>query len=318
MNQVEQLIQVSNDLEMNDAFAAAGPGQVIVFKPGVYRRPLKIKRGGEVGSPLRIEAEEAGTVVFSGADRVTGCGWESNGSDCWWVDYTPDKLEAEERLREHFGFITTPCQVWVGEHRLECCEDLDDLNENGFAVTEDRLWLKLPAGEDPNQLQVEVARRGCMLDVDASHVELVGLKVTRCASSVQLAGAWFRGSDLRIENCEFSEAAGGIGAHFDADDSVETGNTSDYNFFWNRHNLHPLDGGHQLSDWTAMTGLDEHSYYDKMAHFGPLLQDETMDGVAYDPAGPIPGFKVPQIDEVPEDARGVRRSTETSVGPFEL
>ncbi len=527
---VKNVVLVRSSQEIAEVVQSAEPGLMIRIAPGVYREAICIDRGGEPGNPLRIEAEQAGTVVLNGAERLQG--WKKDGEGRFRRDF---EVSAQENLRAHFGPLPTPCQVWVADQRLALVGGVDRLTENSFALEDGQLWLQLPPGVDPNTCEVEVARHGQMLRVPASHVEFSGLVVTRCASSVQIGGAEFSGSHVLIEDCEFSEGAGGIGAHFDASDSIIRGchihhngqmgfalvasrvlfennlvehndlrgfighpeaewhvwecgggkvayasdcvfrgnrflnnvggpglwldidnfrnriegnyfsnnghssimieisrdnlicnniicdshesnyastailvqlsnrtriyhnlilrsegygvhlrwhlrsrdihpfdpadpdefeqvhgfrqedwmgpdeqyptsendvrnnlfincrrgaiwidpkpecvkdNTSDYNFFWNEHNLHPMAGGHRVCDWHAMTGLDAHSFYDKMLQFGPLLTDDTMEGVSYDPAGPLPGFKVPRIEAAPTDIRGCAHPEQTLAGPL--
>ena len=93
------------------------------------------------------------------------------------------------------------------------------------------------------------------------------------------------------------------------------GNQSDHNFFWNAHNLHPMTGGHRLLEWQEMTGLDSNSYYDKNAHYGPLLLEEGST-IEIDSRGPLARFLVPKITEVSTDICGEERAEKTQAGPF--
>lgn len=54
---------------------------------------------------------------------------------------------------------------------------------------------------------------------------------------------------------------------------------------------------------------------DAQSH-GSLLLDGAMDGVAYDPEGPLTAFKVPRIEEVDTDIEGQENPDPTLAGPF--
>jgi len=512
------------------ALENASPGSLIRIAPGIYREPIEINCSGTAEQPIRIEAEEGGTVVFNGAVPVEDWVFESDG--IWVTDFV---VTAEQNWVEGYKHLGLPIQVWVGEARLEIVELFDELVANSFCYQDGKLRIKLPAGRDPREEVIEVAREATMVTINGSHIEFSGCYITRCAATVQVGGLCLNGAHCVIEDCEFSEAAGGIGAHLDGNDatirgnrfhhngqmgfgmvaanclfegnqidhndlrnfcsnpkndmhvwecgggkvayarncvfrnnrftdnlrgpalwfdidnyrnridgnyfsnnghssimieisrdnvicnniicdtlesnysssgiliqlSCKTriyhnlflrsegygvhlrwhhrtrdihpyepedpdafekthgfrqedwmapdgqyptsdndirnnifidcrrgairvdpvsefmeGNQSDYNFFWNQHNLHPMDGGHQLGEWQAMTGLDANSYCEKMVHFGPLLENATMEGVRYDPEGPIPCYKVPRIEEVCVDINGKAFSEMTQTGPF--
>jgi hypothetical protein len=93
-------------------------------------------------------------------------------------------------------------------------------------------------------------------------------------------------------------------------------NTSDYNFFWNAHNFHPMSGGHRLLEWQEMTGLDGHSFYEKDMHYGPLLIEGEGMEIRVAPDGPLAELKVPRIDEVVTNHKGESRGEATTPGPF--
>ena len=523
-------LRITSSEEFSAALAAAGPGSVLRLAPGVYREPITIARGGEAGRPLRIEAEVPGSVVFSGA--VPARDWTLVGPDRWCMPFV---IEAEQLLEPHFGYITQPVQVWVGERRLAQAKRVEALVPGSFAYAEGRLWMQLEAGMDPFHESVEVARTATMLTVSADHVWLRGLVVTRCAASVQIGGACFTESHHRIEDCEFSEAAAGIGAHFDGphnhlrrnrihhngqmgfalvasnvvfeenhvhDNDVrgfcshpeaewhvwESGggkvayardglfranrfinnrngpglwfdidnyrnridgnyfsgnghssimmeiswdnvicnniicdtlehnyaaagilvqlscrtriyhnlllrsegfgvhlrwhvrtrdihpfepadqdafarvhgfrqedwmapdgqypvaeneirnnvfvdcrrgaiqldahpeftsrNTSDYNLFWNAHNLHPMAGGHRLLEWQELTGLDAHSFYERDMVRGPLFIDAPNGDLRAHPDGPLATLPVARLDAVPTNFAGEPRASQTTLGPL--
>ncbi|MCC5806411.1 MAG: right-handed parallel beta-helix repeat-containing protein [Opitutales bacterium] len=210
---VEELVRPapaeSGAADFSEVLAAAGPGTCVRIPAGVYREPLVIKRGGEPGNPVRIEAAGDGAVVFSGSDRIAA--WTLAGADRY---RTAFRIEAEERLRKHFGVITLPLQVWVDGRRLELVESPDGLAANTFAYDGTDLWMQLEAGVDPVHSDVQVARRGNMLRLEADHVVLSGITVTRCAASVQVGASEIRGDHVTVEDCRFSETAGGVGVKF--------------------------------------------------------------------------------------------------------
>lgn len=524
-------ILVTNDVELAAAIKDCGPGSVVKLAPGTYRQPLHVQRGGSSSEPLCIEAVESGTVIFNGAVPVRD--WELVGPDRWKAVF---QITAEQRLEEHFGRITQPVQVWVGGRRVEQAASLQKLKAGQFFWEGDILTLQLGAGENPYMDCIEVARHGTMLKVEASHVILRGITVTRCAASVQIAGAVIEGDHNIVEYCEFSQTAAGVGVRFkgkhicirrnrihhngqmgftfiatkssfednhvhdndvrgfcghpeaewhvwecgggkvafthhcvfrgnrfidnlggpglwldidnyhnriesnyfsnnghsaimieisrentvcnniiadtresnysaagvlvqlscrthihhnlflrsegfgvhlrwhvrnrdihpyepadpeefaalhgfrqeewmtpdgqypvaenhlrnnvfidcrrgaiqlDAHAKYTYDNSSDYNLFWNAHNMHPMAGGHRLLEWQEMTGLDEHSLYSKEMHYGPLLCDEVNGDLRPHPEGPLAVWRVPALKEVPLDFNAKPRSLQTTAGHLE-
>ena len=67
-----QLTSDQSTLELQSALDRAQPGDRFVFAPGVYRTALRMTRSGTAEAPIVLEAAETGTVVITGADRVTG------------------------------------------------------------------------------------------------------------------------------------------------------------------------------------------------------------------------------------------------------
>jgi hypothetical protein len=192
-----------------DALAASEQGGRVVIAPGIYREPVRVTRGGIKGSPIRIEAESPGTVVFSGADPLDG--WTLVGANLWRVPFI---LRSEERLREFFGVITLPIQIWMDDRRLDLSDTVDALAPYTFAYDGACLWMRLEDGVDPFQNCVEVAVREEMLTVEADYVSICGLTVTRCGVSIQNTGASLSGDHLEVQQCVFSETAGGVGVKF--------------------------------------------------------------------------------------------------------
>ena len=217
-------IHVRDDEELKNALAACGPGDVIRLGPGTYRSPVRLRRGGSPGAPLRIEAAEPGTAIFNGAEVVTD--WRADGAGRW---RTPFAITAEQRLEAHFGWISLPVQVWLDDRRLRQVPVVERLEPGCFVWEDGGIILELAAGETPGDFAIEVARHAEMLVIEASHVEVSGLVVTRCAGSVQVAGAAFRGDHNVVGDCEFSESAGGIGARFEGADVVVRRNRIHHN-----------------------------------------------------------------------------------------
>src|SRR5579859_537507 len=54
------------------AAATARAGDTVLIRTGVYREAVVLKRGGAAEQPIRFQADEASTVVVTGADRLTG------------------------------------------------------------------------------------------------------------------------------------------------------------------------------------------------------------------------------------------------------
>lgn len=523
---------VSTDAELQEALARCAPGFTLQIAPGTYRQPLHLSRGGAAEAPLRIEAVEPGTVIFNGATPVKD--WQMVGPNRWCA---PLALPCEQRLEKHFGRITLPLQVWMDDRRLTQVGSMGTLECGSFFWKEGLLTLQLADGDSPYFSSIEVAHHEVMFKIQASHVEVRGICVTRCAGSVQIAGCEFRGDHNLIELCEFSECAAGLGVRFEGDhlrirrnrihhngqigfvllaehsvfeenhvhdndvrrfcghpeaewhvwecgggkvaytrhtvfranrfidnrhgpglwldidnyhnridgnyfsgnghsaimieisrentvcnnlimDTVENNyaaagvlvqlscrtliyhnlflrsegygvhlrwhvrdrdihpyepadpeafaaehgfrqedwmapdgqypvaendvrnnvfidcrrgaiqidahaehtrdNTSDYNFFWNAHNLHPMAGGHRLLEWQQQTGLDLHSFYEKEMHYGPLLMAADTGDVSPHPDSPLATWRIPAIPGIDRDFVGQPRPDKVTAGPYEF
>jgi hypothetical protein len=123
-------------------------------------------------------------------------------------------------------------------------------------------------------------------------------------------------SDNDIRNNLFVNCRRGA-IQLDAHPELTSGNTSDYNFFWNEFSLHPLAGGHRLLEWQEMTGLDANSFYDKAAHNRPLFLNADAGDLRPHPEGPLAAFRVPRLAEVKTDLHGNLRAESTHPGPLD-
>lgn len=223
--------RVSDDDGLHAVLETAGPGDVIRLAAGVYRQPLIIHRGGRPGQPLRLEAEVAGTAIFTGADPQTG--WIPRKAGRWSLPFQPS---IPSHLHEQFLHLAHPIQVWIGDRRLALVATPEDLRSGTFAWDGKEIWVQ-PGGQiDPQDEAIEVSIRNRMLSVEASWVEIAGLVITRCATHPQSAGAVIPADDVRVENCLFSESAGGAGVRFEGHRVEAIGNQIHHNgqigFVW--------------------------------------------------------------------------------------
>lgn len=130
------------------------PGDRVVFRPGVYRMSLKVSAKGTLESPIVIEAEEPGTVVLTGADKVEA--WEADGDD-WVTEIDLSQLAPASR----YGLLAGRReQVFVDGQPLRQVLHRDELAGGRFWYddTARRLYIR-PAvfrGEDRSgKLEVE-------------------------------------------------------------------------------------------------------------------------------------------------------------------
>jgi parallel beta-helix repeat protein len=217
-------ISISSVAEWKEAFSQAQPGSILTIQPGTYREPLTVDCHGEPDNPIRIQAATPGTVILSGAERLTD--WKNEGKDRW---KTPFEITAEQRLEPHFGYITLPLQLWMDDSRLLQVKNREKLCPKSFCYEDGIIWLQLEPGNDANAVSLEASRHATMLTVTGSHLEIKGLTVTRCANSMQIGGANFLGPNNLIENCIFSEASAGVGVHFDGHHNIIRGNEIHHN-----------------------------------------------------------------------------------------
>jgi parallel beta-helix repeat protein len=190
--------------------SATGP-QHIILEPGLYREPLTLVfEPGDAQPPhWLIESEVPGGAVFTGADEYRA--WQMVGANRWRLPFV---ATAEQRLEKHFGVITQPVQVFVEDRRLQLARSMEDLSAGSFFYDGEAVWMQLDEGKDPRSGGVEVACRERMLHIKRDHVTVSGIVVTRCASSLQRGGFLAEGRDLTVQDCEFSQTAAGVGAHF--------------------------------------------------------------------------------------------------------
>lgn len=181
----------------------------LILEPGVYRESLAFvfERGDEPPPHWLIESEVPGRAVFSGADEFRD--WQMAGANRWRLPFVPT---AEQRLESHFGVITLPIQVFVGDIRLRLARSMEDLSAWSFFYDGEAVWMQLDDSTDPRTGGVEVARREQMLLIERDNVTVSGIVVTRCACSIQREGFHANSRDLTVVDCEFSHAAGGLGA----------------------------------------------------------------------------------------------------------
>lgn len=199
----------------------------MVFTPGTYRMSLFLEARGEPDRPILIEADKPGTVVFTGADEVTG--WSRDGAD-WKVEidlghldnrpeYGPLAGRCEQvfidsqPLRQvlHRDQMSGGCfwydesgkhlfirpQVFRGEIRDARMEIEKGEIQGGGTTVIDRnapghSWPFLVKDFDPSAHRIEVTTRGSVLVLAGNHDH-----PDAGAAHVQLRGLVFRAAGVR-------------------------------------------------------------------------------------------------------------------------
>jgi len=187
-----------------------GNALTLRLAPGQYTTPISIDRNNSGSGKLTIEATQKGTAIFTGAEPHHD--WQIVGARRWRTAFS---TEAEHRMPKEFGYLSVPVQVYCGTLRLRLAKSLEDMGERSFYVGDGELWIELSAQDpDPRMGGIEIARRASMIAIERDDVRISGITVTRCASTIQRTGFGVRGHDIEVVDCEFSEAAGGVGAQF--------------------------------------------------------------------------------------------------------
>lgn len=230
------------------AAARVNPGDTVLVRAGLYRETVPLRRSGRPTAPITFMADPPGGVELRGSDPVTGWTRLDGEAPIYAVPWTrvfainhvngrPVVHHPEDAPR--WGRAE---QVVVGGRQAVIATDLaelrrlwqqrpatreaprgvPDVNRPAawpacFAVDleQQRLYLWLADGGDPNQHQVEAATRGQTFGVnpwesrDGVHdVHVRGFRFRYGASFAQRAVVWLHGRRNLMEDCEIREMAG--------------------------------------------------------------------------------------------------------------
>jgi hypothetical protein len=209
---------------ISEAVTKAEPGDTIVIHSGIYRERIVIPavKNGTKERPLRIIAAPTAEVILCGSDLLKNWTAEPElGEYVVSTEWTHQFGGPHPNDLEH-RWIGRAEQVFVDLYPLRQVLELRQLSQGTFCADQENkrlyLWdMKNTAPKDIATLHVEAAVRNRVLQVDASHVIIKGLRFRHCANLAQSGMALFRGSNLLVEDCIF-EDSNAMGARFEGKD----------------------------------------------------------------------------------------------------
>ena len=205
---------------ISGAVAKAEPGDTIVIHSGIYREQVVIpeSKSGTQERPLRLIAAPTAEVILTGSDLLTD--WKAEpelGEYIASTDWPHQFAGPHPNDPEHL-WIGRAEQVFVDRYPMRQVFEARQLSQGTFFadLKQKRLYLwdmKNTVPAQVAQLHVEAATRSKVLQVDAAHVCIKGLRFRHCANIAQNGMAEFRGTGVLIEDCVF-EYANSLGASF--------------------------------------------------------------------------------------------------------
>ncbi|MEM1210717.1 MAG: right-handed parallel beta-helix repeat-containing protein [Planctomycetota bacterium] len=206
----------------------ANIGTRLLLHPGVYREPLLLPgwvKTRDTDAPLIIEGVRdvnGRGVVFTGSDTWVD-GWQADAETpglfwhAWphdwgtaadpWGDLKMGDQQRMKPLARRYEMVRARGEIF------RQVLDRAELEEGRYFVdeTEDKLWLHLPEGQTPGEIEPEVAQRWLMLQViGRRNVTLKGLTVEGTANG---PARWnitlWDNHDLTIEDFTTRENNGG-------------------------------------------------------------------------------------------------------------
>ena len=173
------------------AVDAAGPGDKVVVRPGIYRGRGLIRRGGLPDKPLILESQRG--AILHGGDAVKD--WEHLGNGLYKKDglpYQPYCMVWNDRFVLHVKrkwggrYIGADDLYFKGDPTPEDWDGIEVL----FASEGNTAWVRSRNGDSPNEQEVTVAPRG--YDAGTGTVNIVG------ADHVVVRGFVIKGSDTGV------------------------------------------------------------------------------------------------------------------------
>ncbi len=144
----------------------AGPGDVVVIGPGVYREWVGLTRSGTVDRPITFQAEKAGTAVICGADPlavwVPVSGHPGQFISDWPDDFVVGRKADGSAVRNWGAPPPVGCaeRVLWESHPLRQVVKPDDLSPGRFWVDWQfhTVMVWLPGGVDARGARIEGVR----------------------------------------------------------------------------------------------------------------------------------------------------------------
>lgn len=191
----------------------------IYIQGGIYREALGTIRGRQI--PLRLIAKAGEPVILRGSQQ--------------WSDWQAVSLTATVALYRHpwtlaWGFSGNPWTdynvelpllaqrgelVWLADRPLRQRLSLRELQGNDFYVdeSEQQLYVALPTGISPHQLEVAVHREALRI-LDSGFIRLVGLRFEHYGGTFTQAVRIEGSHDIQIADCIFwGNNWGGLESH---------------------------------------------------------------------------------------------------------
>ncbi len=180
----------------------------IYIRNGIYREALGTLANHR--TPLRLVAEEPDRVILRGSIQ-----WH----DWQWLRNEHGLQHYRHPWPHRWGFSGNPWtaygielptlaqrgeMVWRGETPLQQRLALTDLQGNDFYVDEAAgfLYVALPTGGDPTELEVTVEREALRLD-NSAHITLEGLRFEHYGGTFSQALRLEGTQDITVRHCTF-------------------------------------------------------------------------------------------------------------------
>ena len=211
---------------ISEAVTKAEPGDTIEIHSGIYRERVVIpaSKGGTKERPFRLTAAPTAEVVLCGSDLLTDWKGEPELGDRVVSTDWPHRFGGPHPNDEEHRWIGRAEQIFVDHYPARQVFEPRQLSQGTFCVDleKKRIYLWDTRNTEPEKvawLHVEAATRTRVLQVDAAHVHIKGLRFRHCANLAQHGMAEFNGTNLLIEDCVF-EYSNSSGAGFRGTDIV--------------------------------------------------------------------------------------------------
>lgn len=203
------------------AAARVKPGEKVLIRSGIYRETVDLKISGTKGDPIIFEAADKNEVIIRGSIPVRGWNRKEKESPVYlhegWTKYfgkltSPDVKNTQGQVRRRDGRDFPRNLVFSdGEYIPEVFYP-DSIKEKSFFIDQEnqRIYLWLLKGEDPNNKLIEVADRACLFNADTNNYIIIRrIRFERGANGPQGGQALVkvRGNNCLVEDCSMSQAA---------------------------------------------------------------------------------------------------------------
>lgn len=205
---------------ISKAAALAGPGDVIIIRPGTYRESITINTNGTATAPITFKAEQPGTVVIDGADPVTG--WTQVGtsnvySADWAYDFFFSGTSRTHGSPAEAGYAE---QFFYKNENLKQVFSQSAVTAGTFYVnwSTDKVYIQLPDNTNPSNSQILGSTRQSFFKTTKSgglptHITLDGLTFRHAANFAQKA-ALRTNTGWVLKNSTIEDVnAGGLGVY---------------------------------------------------------------------------------------------------------